>query len=68
MNEERMVDIETKITFQDNTLQELNDVIYRQQKQIDQLEAICQSLIERVKALSEQSTSGVPEDEKPPHY
>ena len=42
MNEERIVNIEAKIAYQDNTLQELNDVIYRQQKQIDQLEAICQ--------------------------
>ena len=68
MNEERMVEIESKIAFQDNALQELNDVIYRQQKQIDQLELTCQNLIERVKALSEISVSGALEDEKPPHY
>jgi len=68
MNEERMVDIEAKIAYQDNTLQELNDVIYRQQKQIDQLEAICQQLIDRVRSLAETSVTGTLEDEKPPHY
>jgi len=68
MSEERMVNIEAKIAYQEHSLQELNDVIYRQQKQIDQLEQICQQLIERVKSLAETSLTGTPEDEKPPHY
>jgi len=68
MSEERIVNIEAKIAYQDHTLQELNDVIYRQQKQIDQLESICQHLIERVKSLADTSVTGTLEDEKPPHY
>lgn len=71
MNEDRLVDIETKIAYQEDLVQELNDVVYRQQKQIDRLEAICRSLIDHVKALSEAAEGkpgGVVPDERPPHY
>jgi len=35
--EERLIELETKLSFQDKTLQELIDIITAQQKQIDQL-------------------------------
>jgi len=68
MNEEHIIAIEEKIAFNHNMLQELSDVIYRQQKEIDQLETTCQNLTERVRALSEVGISGTLEDERPPHY
>ena len=69
MNEERLVNIETKIAFQEKTIQDLNDVLYQQQQKIERLGSICDALVKRVKELSE-FTPGIdaPANEKPPHY
>ena len=68
MNDERLVNIETKIAYQEDTIQALNDVICTQQKQIDQLETTCKMLFDRVKTLSPTKAGEFPADEKPPHY
>lgn len=71
-NEDRLVEIETKISFQEDLIQELNNAVYEQQKKIDRLEAICNSLVERVRDLSrtvaEGSAAGNAINERPPHY
>jgi SlyX protein len=36
--EERFVDLETRLTYQERTIEELNEVVTRQQGQIDVLE------------------------------
>ncbi len=68
MNDARLIEIETKLAYQEDALQQLNNVVYSQQKQIDYLEALCKQLIERVKELSEQKPDGASLTEKPPHY
>lgn len=68
MNEDRIVDIEIKITHQEDIIQELNKVVYQQQKKIDQLEAICKLLINQIKDLSEATAESGLLNEKPPHY
>ena len=68
VNEERLVKIETKLAYLENTVQELNDVICSQQKQIDRLETTCRLLVERIRHFSELSDAGKLIDEKPPHY
>jgi len=69
MNEERLVEIETKIAFQEQTIKDLNDVLYEQQQEIERLGSICDALVKRFKELSE-FTPGIdaPLNEKPPHY
>jgi len=72
MTEQRVVTIETKLAYQEDTIAQLNDVICRQQNQIDALERLTQQLLGRVRDLSESSaqSSGVfpVADERPPHY
>lgn len=68
MNEERLVNIETKITFQEDLIEELNKTVYRQQQKLEQLEAICQALAGQIAALSESVSEGKPANERPPHY
>jgi SlyX protein len=68
MNNDRLVEIEIKIAYQEETIQALNDVICNQQKQIDQLEKTCQLLFDRLKNLSPATLEASPPDEKPPHY
>ena len=69
MSEERLVEIETKIAFQEQTIEDLNGVLYEQQQEIERLGSICDALVKRVKELSE-FTPGIdaPANEKPPHY
>lgn len=70
--DDRLIEIETKISFQEDLIQELNKIVYQQQKKIDRLEAICSSLAEHIKDLSqtvaERHAAGNPANEKPPHY
>ena len=69
MSEERLVEIETKIAFQEQTIKDLNDVLFEQQQEIERLGSICDTLVKRVKEFSE-FTPGIdaPANEKPPHY
>jgi SlyX protein len=66
---DRLIEIETKLAFQEDTIQALNAVVCQQQKQIDQLEATLKMLIDRYRQLSAESDTGnKPVHEIPPHY
>ncbi len=68
MAEQRLENIEIKLTRQDDLLETLNMQVYQQQKQIDQLEQLCAALVQRLKeATLNQNQGGLPH-EKPPHY
>ena len=66
--EDRIIELETKITFFEKTVQELNEVIYSQQKQIDALEKASRELAKMVKDGAVGSGNDMPANEKPPHY
>lgn len=68
MDDVRLVELETRSALQEHTLQELNLTVYRQQKQIDQLQALCESLARHVLELKETMADHGGGDEKPPHY
>jgi SlyX protein len=68
MNEERLVNIEAKTTFQEDQIEELNKTVYRQQQRLDRLEALCESLTRHVQSLAEARNEGMPANERPPHY
>ncbi len=69
MSEERLMEIETRIAFQEHTIKDLSDVIYKQQQEIDRLATICAALEKRSKELSESNQEiDAPANEKPPHY
>jgi len=60
--------IELKIAFLENAFQELSDVVYRQQREIESLQtqlALSQRQLEEIKA---DRVVPRPEDERPPHY
>lgn len=64
---ERLENLEIRLTSQDDLLDALNQTVYRQQKKIDELEALCAMLAQRIAELPSQSGSALPHD-KPPHY
>ena len=68
MNEDRLIEIETRIAYQEDTIQQLNDIVTKQQRQIDKLEDLSKSLTERYQSLQTTETDLNMADEKPPHY
>jgi SlyX protein len=69
MNEARLIECETKIAYQEETLRVLNEVVTRQQLQIDQLVMACRQLAERIaRQAAEGAVKGSLADEIPPHY
>ena len=68
MTEQRLENIEAKITFQEDLIEELNKTIYQQQKKLERLEAICKSLTGQIQSLAEARNEGKTASERPPHY
>lgn len=68
MNEERLANIEAKITFQEDLIEELNKTVYQQQQKLDRLEAAYASLAKHIQTLAEARNDGMPTNERPPHY
>ena len=68
MIEKRLENIEAKIAFHEDHIEELNKTIYQQQQKLDRLEAICESLVRHVQSLSDARSDGMPANERPPHY
>ena len=62
----RIEDLETKLTFQEDTIQKLNDVIVTCQTRVDEHAAMIRMLMEQVRTAEHIIN---PEDEPPPpHY
>lgn len=68
MNEDRLIDIEIKIAFQEDLIEELNKTIYQQQQKLDRLEVVCKTLAGHIESLSAAKDNGMITDERPPHY
>lgn len=68
MNEERLIDLETRLAYQEDTLRVLNDIIAGQSRQIEVLERRCRDLGERLARVADSALKGSPADEVPPHY
>ena len=66
--QERLTEIEIKLAHMEQTLNELSDVLYRQQGLLDRLEARCEELRHRIETNDGGASGMAPEDEKPPHY
>jgi SlyX protein len=67
--EERLIDFEIRLSRQDDVVDVLNNMVYQQQKKIDDLEKLCKALANRLGEVSvnlQQRGSAV--DERPPHY
>lgn len=65
--ERRIADLETRLAFQDDTIQALNDVLVEQQAAVDRLQAQLKLLARRQEDM--QSGIGMEGDEAPPpHY
>jgi SlyX protein len=62
--EKRLIDLETKISYQDKTIEDLHEMIYKQQQQIAQMEKAIDNFQRQMKS----GDSEIRPNEKPPHY
>jgi uncharacterized coiled-coil protein SlyX len=63
---EKEEEMQTRIAYLERAGQELSDVVYRQQLEIDGLRQALKALIDRL--ASADVTPRAPIDERPPHY
>ncbi len=68
MSEERLINLEFKIAHQEKQLEDLSDVLYKQQQTIDNLEALLQGITKRLQDVLGHEEDDIRGHEKPPHY
>lgn len=66
--ENRLVELEIKIARHEDLMEALNQTVYRQQKKIDELEALCSALARRIKDMQSDGGGQGLAHERPPHY
>lgn len=66
--EQRLVEIELKLVGLEDTVQSLNEQVYEQQKQLDEMRAVCRLLLRRLDDADGMDAPRSPADERPPHY
>ncbi len=60
----RLTELETALAYQEETIQELSDVVKRQWDEIDALKRE----IQRLEATKADAEDAEPDDQPPPHY
>lgn len=66
--EERLIELETRLAFQDDVVQELNRVVVRQQQEIDTLRRELEALRAQIRAMAPTLVASRAEETPPPHY
>jgi len=68
MDEARLIEIEIKLTRQEDLVEELNKTVFRQQQRLDDLAEVIAALARRLAEAGIQGNELLPINEKPPHY
>ena len=65
--DERVTDLESRLAFQDDTIQALNDVLVAQQRVVERLQLQMAALLRRQEEMAGHFDSSE-EEAPPPHY
>jgi SlyX protein len=68
MNEDRLIELETKLAYQEETIRVLNEMVTQLQAQVSDQQRLLRSLGERVLQISDGAGKASLADEIPPHY
>ena len=66
MGEDRITELEIKVSYQEDLLQDLNKIVAQQQQQILLLEKTCHLLYQRINSLNLVGDEAI--EPPPPHY
>jgi SlyX protein len=64
----RIEALETKVAYQERTIEELNGALNEQWKQVDLLTKQVGRLLDRIKRVEETAPSSPADEPPPPHY
>ena len=65
---ERLTELEVRVAFQDQTIQDLNEVVTRQQREIDRLVKELETVKSLLAALAPSMVIPQEDEKPPPHY
>ncbi len=65
---ERITDIEIHLMHQENTIQQLNEVVTRQQGVIEELQANVKLIMQQLRTIAPSIVRDPADEEPPPHY
>ena len=66
--EQRITEVETRLAFQESTLQELNVALTDQQLQLGQLQSLIKKLNQQIVELINRNQPNMVNEPPPPHY
>jgi len=66
--DERMTELESRFAFHEDTLERLNAVVVRQQRQMDVLQASVEELRRQLRSIQPSLIAHPAEETPPPHY
>ena len=64
----QVVDLETKVAFQDDTIEQLNEALSNQQLTMDQLSFKVDHMMDKMKSIEPSNIAKPEEETPPPHY
>ena len=66
--EQRVTEVETRLAFQETTLQELNAALTDQQKQLSHLQGLLKKITEQLTEIMSRNQANTATEPPPPHY
>ncbi|WP_432470728.1 SlyX family protein [Amphritea sp. HPY] len=67
-DQQRLDDLESRLAFQEDSLDKMSDVMARQSLEIDKLTRMVKHLNQQVKTLGSDNISAPEDEAPPPHY
>lgn len=66
--ENRITELETKVTFQEQLLEELNQALVQQQFDMDKMQMQLRYIVSKLKDVQPSNIASQAEETPPPHY
>ena len=66
--EDQLIELQTRMAFQDDTIQSLSDELASQQDEVARLTQMVKVLNQQMKLLSAEPSSNPADEPPPPHY
>ena len=66
--EQRIAELETKLTFQETTIEELNQSLIEQQFLLDKMQLQLRYVVGKLKDMQPSNVASQAEETPPPHY
>ncbi len=65
---QRIEKLETKISFQESTIEDLSSSLYYQALKLERFERLLRDFASKMKEVAGEAMPPLPQNERPPHY